>query len=86
MELSQSLLLVFWADSAATKYLEEVDKDHDDVEVEDKSSHNEVVDAELVPLATHHKLSVKDQVNPKQENTKAGKTHLSKCVAEEKAE
>ena len=46
--------------SATTKNLQEIDEDHDDIDVEDQSSNNVVINAELVPLATHDKLGVID--------------------------
>jgi len=52
--------------------LEELEEDVDDVEVEDHGSHDVVVDIDLVALASHDQLGVKQEVEAEQDHTEVG--------------
>ena len=52
--------------------LEELEKDVDDVEVEDHGGHDVVVDIDLVALASHDQLGVEQEVEAEQNHSEVG--------------
>ena len=76
----------FSFNSATAENLEQVDEDHDDVEVQDQRTNDVVVQGELVALAAQHKLSVHDEVDTEQEDTKSRDHHLEDMAVEEDPE
>ena len=70
----------------SSKYLQEVKEDHDNIEVENEGTDDIVINAQLVPFASHDQLGIEDEVDSKQEHSKSGKHHLENVVVEKQSE
>ena len=58
--------------SSVAEHLEDVQEDHDDIEVKDESTDNIVVDGELMTATTADELSVDEKEETVNDYTKAG--------------
>ena len=61
--------------SAATE-LQNINEDHDDVDVEDHGTENVVIDAELVAALAHDKLGIEDEIDSEDKGAKCAQQHL----------
>ena len=58
--------------SLIAEYLEELEEDVDDVEVEDHGGHDVVVDIDRVALASHDQLGVIQEVEAEKDHSEVG--------------
>ena len=72
--------------SATSKDLEQVDEDHDDVQVQDQCANYIVINCELVLLSSQNQLGIHYEVNSKQEDTKSANEHLQNVAIEDNSE
>ena len=69
-------------DYSTTKYLKQIDEDHDDIYIKDECAHYIVVKCKLVTLASHYQLGVHYEINSEQEDSKSADDHLKNVAIE----